>query len=726
MGGQMRKLCQLILVIACMLTATSAQQATKQATPTPTPPEDEIVKIPVTVVQVDAVVRDKQGRQVTDLKAEDFEILEDGRPQPVSNLTYISPGSQVSVKRVKPSKAESSTPTAPTIPTRVRPEDVSRTIVLVVDNMSFDSLTLTRKALRKFVDTQVQTGDLVAILRMGEGMSAFQQFTTDKRLLYTAVDNLRWIPSELYGVNAIPDEQGNTEQSIAAEETRAEDPGSEATTGAGEKRFYEENRLHGKLASISLIVRGIEALPGRKTVFIFSDYFRLFGILWDGYDNHRAQEELRIVSGQANRALVTLNTLDVRGIQPLNLNASDSLDQSAIFGTGSLKPGTTHQNTTIYGQIAARRRADFIKAQEGLKELAKRTGGQFSQSNDPAADMADVLNDDKGHYLLAYTLDESSPDFASARRSFHKLDVRVKRPGLSVRSRKEFYGIPPKDIAVRNNAPAQKLLAALTSPYRHEDIGIKLTSLFGHDVKEGSFVRSLLHVAARDLTFTEEPDGRQKAVVKILVIAFDSGGIIGDPIAQTYTVRVRSDALERVRRDGVIYEMMVPISHAGIYQVRTAVEDIATERIGAADQFIDIPDLKTGRLALSGLLVSGKNLPKNSEAEVQATSAVRKLRRGSQVGYAFIIYNPQVAKDSQQAHLDARVSVFRDGQTVHTEPLAIPSTGQGAKQVVVKGTFLLGAQFNPGEYILQVAVTDKLADARYRTATRWMDFEVIE
>jgi VWFA-related protein len=724
-----RRLCQLIILISFMLTTASAQQTNKPITPapTPTPAEEEIVKIPVTLVQVDVVVRDKNGRPVTDLKAEDFEILEDGRPQTISNFSYISLRSEASVTSAKPSKAELRAPVAPTIPTRVRPDEVRRTIVLVVDNMSFDSLTLARKALRKFVDTQVQPGDLVAILRMGEGMSAFQQFTTDKQLLYTAVDNLRWIPSELYGVNAIPDERGNTERSIAAEETEAENP-SEAITGAEEKRFYEQNRLHGKLASISLLVRGIEALPGRKNVFIFSDYFRVFGMLWDGYDNRRAQEELRIVSGQANRALVTLNTIDVQGVQPLNLTASDSLDQSPIFGGGSLKPGTAHPNTTSYGQIAARRHAEFIKAQEGLKELAKRTGGQFSQSNDPAADIADALNNERGYYLLAYTLDDTSPDLASERRGFHKLEVRTKHAGLSIRSRKEYYGTPPREVALRNNQPAQKLLAALTSPYRHEDIGLKLTSLFGNDDKEGSFVRSLLHVVTRDLTFTQEPDGRQKAVVRILVLAFDSNGIVGEPIAQTYTIHVRSENLERVTRDGVIYEMMAPISRPGIYQVRAAVEDIGTGRVGAADQFIDVPDVGAGRLALSGLLVSGKSLAKNGEVELQATSAVRRLRRGVQVGYAFIIYKPQVTRDYQRSQLDARVTVFRDGRSVYTEPLTLPTSADqmGTKQIVMKGSFALGPQFSPGEYILQIVVTDKLADPRYRTATRWMDFEVIE
>jgi VWFA-related protein len=705
-----------------MLTAASAQRPNMQPRPSPAPPEEEVIKVPVALVQVDAVVRDKKGHPVTDLKAEDFEILEDGRPQKISNFSYIAARLADSAKDAKSTKTDPNVPTAPIVETRVRPEEVKRTIVLVVDNMSFDSLTSTRKALKKFVDTQIGPGDLVAILRMGEGMSAFQQFTADKRLLYTAIENLRWIPSELYNVNAIPDVQGAPGEPAA-------DAGldGDVRSGAAETRFYEENRIEGKLASISLIVRGIEPLPGRKAVFIFSDYFRLFGKLSDGYDNERAKAELRIVSGQANRALATLNTIDVRGLQPLNVTASDNLDQSPIFGGGSLKSGSAHPNPAIYGEIAARRRADFLKAQEGMEELAKRTGGQFFRSNDPAADMADVLNDDRGYYLLAYTLDDSGPDLVTARGSFHKLEVRVKRPGFTVRSRKEYYGVPPKDAAPREKQPAEKLLAALTSPYRREDIGLKLTSLFGHDPKDGSFVRSLLHVGARDLTFSDDADGRQKAVVKILVIAFDSGGIVGEPIAQTYTIRTRTDSLERVKRDGVIYEMMVSIDRPGMYRVSAAVEDVATERVGAADQFIEIPDVAAGRLALSGLLVSGKGLSKNGELELQATSAVRKIRRGTQVGYAFLIYNPTFAKDSAQSQLDARLTIYCDGRPVYAEPLAIPNTKSGeAKQIVMRGALPLDAKLGPGEYILQVVVIDKLARSRYRTATRWIDFEVVE
>src|SRR5918912_27660 len=85
-------------------------------------------------------------------------------------------------------------PTAmPVPPVRLRPEQVRRTIALVVDDLglSFESTAFVRQALKKFVDQQLQPGDLVAIIRTAGGIGALQQFTSDKRQLYAAIESIR-------------------------------------------------------------------------------------------------------------------------------------------------------------------------------------------------------------------------------------------------------------------------------------------------------------------------------------------------------------------------------------------------------------------------------------------------------------------------------------------------------------------------------------------------------
>ena len=78
----------------------------------------------------------------------------------------------------------------PLPPSNTRPDQVRRTIALVVDDLSlsFESTYYVRRTLKKFVDEQMQEGDLVAIIRTGAGIGALQQFTTDKRLLYAAIE----------------------------------------------------------------------------------------------------------------------------------------------------------------------------------------------------------------------------------------------------------------------------------------------------------------------------------------------------------------------------------------------------------------------------------------------------------------------------------------------------------------------------------------------------------
>ena len=173
----------LLLAYALVVSVAGQQPAAPLPTPT-TVNEDEVVRITTNLVQIDAVVMDRAGKQVTDLNAADFEIYEDGRPQEIKNLSYIS---LQPAPEVAPAPHARPDPTAaPAPPVQLRPEQVRRTIALVVDDLglSFESMYFVRKSLKKFVDEQVQPGDLVAVIRTGAGIGALQQFTTDKRLLY--------------------------------------------------------------------------------------------------------------------------------------------------------------------------------------------------------------------------------------------------------------------------------------------------------------------------------------------------------------------------------------------------------------------------------------------------------------------------------------------------------------------------------------------------------------
>ena len=155
------------LLLSSLLLPIRGQQPQPAPSPVPqrTPPaadEQDVVRITTNLVQVDAVVT-KDGRPVTDLKPEDFEIAEDGRPQTITNFSYVSNSSAKSVTKA-PAKAPGPDNTsAPIIPPALHPDDVHRTIALVVDDlgMSQESTIDTRQRLRKFVNEELQPNDLV-------------------------------------------------------------------------------------------------------------------------------------------------------------------------------------------------------------------------------------------------------------------------------------------------------------------------------------------------------------------------------------------------------------------------------------------------------------------------------------------------------------------------------------------------------------------------------------
>src|SRR6266568_7936075 len=188
------------ILMAQLAMSSLAQQPAPSPSPSPPPrtsmaqkPEEvDVVRITTNLVQVDAVVTDKNGKVVTDLKPEEVQIFEDGRQQKITHFSYYVAESRSAEKPTKPVTVDKNAPPVP--PNRLRPEDIRRTIALVVDDLglSFESTYYVRRALKKFVDEQMQPGDLVAIIRTASGVGALQQFTSDKRLLYAAVERLKW------------------------------------------------------------------------------------------------------------------------------------------------------------------------------------------------------------------------------------------------------------------------------------------------------------------------------------------------------------------------------------------------------------------------------------------------------------------------------------------------------------------------------------------------------
>ena len=120
-------------------------------------------------------------------------------------------------------------------------------------------------------------------------------------------------------------------------------------------------------------------------------------------------------------------------------------------------------------------------------------------------------------------------------------------------------------------------------------------------------MQSLLHIDAHDLTFKDAPGGLHEAVFDIVAMTFGETSAIEDYTGQTYTIQLPEEDYQRALRQGLVYNVTVPIKKAGAYQFRMALRDAATGRLGSASEYIEVPDLSNRRLALSGVVLNGSS-----------------------------------------------------------------------------------------------------------------------
>lgn len=685
----------------------------------PTPvPKDDVVRISTNLIQLDVTVVDGKGRPITDIRRDEIEVYENGRKQAISGFRFVS--SQRETMANKP--VDRNAPPVP--PSATKPENIRRTIALVVDDLSlsFESAYQTRRSLKKFVDEQMQEGDLVAIVRTGAGIGALQQFTSDKRILYAAIDRVKWNPLGTGGISAF----APIESTFAAESEETPDPGGEDGPQQRDGNralddFRTQGFVTGTLGALRYIVTGMAVLPGRKSVIMYSDGFALFETNENGQrETSQVTDFLRALIDEANRASVVFYTVDARGLQTAAFTAADSISNT---------------DPAAMNEQAAQRRAQLYDTQEGLSFLADETGGfAIKNNNDLVGGVAKILND-QSYYLVGYEPDDET--FDPAKRKFNKLEIKVLRSGATVRYRSGFFNNANTQKTVFNTTmtPVAQLETALISPFAVNGIDLRLNALFAINEKNEPYVRSLLHVDAADLKFEDQPDGSKTTVFDVLAMSFGDNGQPVETLGKTYTLNIKGEAAKKVQSEGFVYHFVFPVRKAGPYQFRVAIRDTKSGTLGSASQFIEVPNIKKGRLMLSGLVVDNISAQEWREmnaptgvavrSDAMTDTALRRVRRDSVLRYGYEIYN---AKGAGTQDLSSKVRIFRDGKLFYEgTQQPVETVGQSAaKGIKAAGALAIGQKLTPGDYVLQVIVTDKLARSKQQLATQFVQFEVVD
>jgi len=715
------KFMRLFVLTAFLLLSFSVFAQNPQTTPNnsneqPTA-DNEIIRISSELVLVDALVLDKDGNQVTNLTAEDFEVLQDGKPQKITNFTYVnndrSAATQTTSQISSNNKNDKKALPVPPISLRV---NRGRIITFVIDDgnclATISGIGNIRDAVKKFIDEQMLPDDKVAIYRTRGGSSLLQMYTSNKEVLRRVVNKVIWLPSACGSAFEAQRDNSTFKSSGAASFESEQD---KEFRKANENR-ERENQVIGATGVLGFVIDRLKNLPERKVVFLLSE-----GIVANF--GTRASDALRELADKASRASVVVNTLSAKALDiPGFLSAQDDV-----------LPGITGGNDrTIEPTFDRIEEERALNA--GLAYLSYTTGGKFIRNqNNLNNGIKEILDTEKGYYLLGYQPDDET--FKG--KNFHRIEIRLNRPNLIISSRKGFYGRADTKIVTKNRTAESPLFQALASPLQENGMDIRLTTLIGNDTKQGSFIRALFHIKGADLTFTDEPDGVKKVVLDVVAVTLDEKGKVVEEFNRTYPIRIPKQGVQTVLQNGLDYSTDIPIKKSGFYNFRLAVRDNNSKRLGSAGDFVEIPDLKKNNFYMAGLATTtiandGKPLlPKNRPADAAfapvftaSIASIRQYQAGGILAYTYNIYNAKIDNTSKNPSLTKQIRLYKNGKLI-VEGKEMPTniqTQSDLSRIQDNGSIRLDPDVQAGEYILQIVVKDTIAN---KTVSQWIDFEIV-
>jgi VWFA-related protein len=667
--------------------------------------QDPVIRISVDLVQVDAVVTDAKGRHVANLTRNDFEIVEDGKPQSITTFSFVEgPTSQTPTKPGTLPNDRSATRTEPNLPApqMLRQTQVQRTIVLVADNLGLaaDDIPGVRKAMRSFVENQMRPGDLVSIMTTSGGVGATQQVTNDKRQVYAAIDRVRYVA-------------GRTGQTWY-EPVRKIDVASEVEN-ASNRRLNAVRRPFlgsGTVQILKYAIEGLREVQGRKAIVLFSDGF--------------PQSADPIVQ-LANRASVVIYTLDPRGLASFFLSAVDYC-----------KPPLC-----IPRREESARESFYRESQKSLDQLARGTGGIFfHDNNDLQQGLANALEDMSSYYLIGYQPQRGDFEPVRGIAKFHKIEVRVLKPGLSVRSRNGFVGVPDAPVSSQTDkveSAGAALGRALRSPFRTDGLPVQLSAFYsasvGKDAKTHGHLttlRAMLALDAHALQFADAAAGRKALDLEVAAAVYGPDGELVTRSDRKFSLEITASELSEILASGLVYGLDVQIPKPGPYQLRVAAWDASSHRTGSASEFVEIPDFSRSGITLSSLLLSDSDLARNAEL-VRAgvigpgNPVTRAFARGAALSYDCTGFGAILDRQTGKPSVEVEIGLFRGAEQVFQGtrmPLAV-ADGNSSDAIHITGAIRLPQGLPPGDYAVELRAYDRLDKKHPSGVTQWTDFSLV-
>lgn len=658
------------------------------------PPKQPSFRARTDIVSVDVVVRDKSGAIVTDLKPDDFDVREDGKPQQIVTFSF----QQVTGKAAAPvqtadllaaAQAQLAAENAHT-PTGALPAAVAgpvpmtseqfaghRLIVLLFDTSSMqpDDVQRAVDSANKYVSTSMTDVDLVAVATIGSSLQVLTDFTAEREKVAAALAKL--------GYTEGTDTPPPSASTVATDEAdAAADDTTESADAAELDMFNNDLRLR----ALKALAEALAPIEQRKAILYFSA-----GMQRSGEDN---QVELRAAINAAIRSNVSIYPVDSRGLQTVVPGG----DATHASGRGS---------SLFSGRAVAQQFSTLAASQETLTSLARDTGGRaFTDTNDMGEAFARVSNDLSAYYLLGYSSTNATRDGR-----FRRIQVRTKRDGLRIEARAGYYA--ERDFAHTSRADRetdlQNMLFAALSP---TDLPVLVTPGYFRLSNDRYYVPVAVAVPGSAVPV---PADKDKVTLDIAGFVRDEQGRPVGRIRQT--LDLPSGGANTLAGKQVLYQSGLTLP-PGRFAVKVVVRENESGLAGSYEAPIVVPDLKHDPVKVSSILLSTQlqPAPKGKTDNPLVRDGVQLLPNvthvighDQKIYFYYEVYDPSES-DGPKPDVRTSLAFYRGKVKVfETPPVERTALDAASRKAAIFQFEVPADGFTPGLYTCQINIIDSVA-----------------
>jgi VWFA-related protein len=682
------------------------------------------------LVIVDVAVKDKSGNVLDNLKKEDFVVFEDGKPQKISVFEFqkiagdVLPPAAPSVlppdllvKQPKPGDIPALLPPGARIPTpeeianlapKVAPIDAAaqnaiasaspgrikypdrRLITMFFDfsSMGEDDQIRVQEAAMKYLNEQMTSADMVAIMSFSSGFKVNLDFTNDRSKIIDVINTFKIGQMTDLGLGETGDD------------TNGNDTGTTYVSDDTEFNIFNTDR---KLAAVETASKMLAQLPEKKVMVYFTG-----GMNKTGVEN---QAQLDSTINSAVRANVALYPIDARGLV-------------ASAPGGDARAGTPRGTSIFSGSLQRSLHSTLLDSQETLYTLAADTGGKaFIDDNDLSLGVVEAQSAITSYYVIGYYSTNQAEDG-----KWRKIKVSLKESSTAkVEHRAGYFASKHFKNFTKSDKESQ-LQEALLLGDPVTDLQVALEIDFFRITATTYFVPVSIKIPGSELSLAHHRANEATEIDVIGNLRDIQGHTVGT-VRDTIKVKFGEESVAQLAKRRLQYDTGFTLA-PGAYVGKFLVRENGGGKMGTFETKFVVPDLskETSGLRLSSVIWANQREPLASAvgmAEKQKkymelhpliqdgqklVPSITRVFRKNQNLYVYLeLYDPQPDFSNNTPSITANLTFFR-GKRKAFESAPVQLSGVYPNRYAT-----LPIQFQvplqnlaPGDYVCQLNIVDQV------------------